>query len=634
MTGNPWRRRFLLMLASGVLIAASLGFRRIAGTGLAPDLLMASAAVLAGLDIAVRAWNSLRARSVGIELLVTVAAIGAIAIGEYWEAAAVTFLFLFGASLEARTLRRTRKVLQQLLDLAPLTTSVIRDGGELKVRPEEVRLGDQVLVRPGERIAVDGSIQSGSSAINESSITGEPVPVDKAAGDPVYAGTLNTDGLLTVRATRVGSDTTLARIIHRVEEAQEERAPTQAFIERFARWYTPAVVVASIVLFLVTRDLKLALTLLVISCPGALVISTPVAIVAGIGRAARAGILIKGGEYLERAARISALALDKTGTLTKALPRLAEIVPLGELPPAPVVNGVKPEERLLVWAGVAEVGSEHPLARPLVEAAKRVTADRAPGARLPRPTSFEAVPGRGIQAGYDGHTIAVGSARFLESLGVSLAEHGERIETMKRSGETVVLLALDNRIAGAFGIADTVREAARPALDMVRKTGVRRIAMLTGDSPASAAEVARAVGITEVHAGLLPEQKLQAIRAMRGEGDVVAMIGDGVNDAPALAAADSGVAMAAAGSGVAIETAAIALMTDDLSKIPEAVALSRKTLGVIRQNLAIALVTVSGLIAGVIMGKVDMAGGMLLHEASVLVVILNAMRLLRRTSVS
>lgn len=625
------KRRLVLMLASGVLIAASLAFERIAGKGVPADVLMAAAAVLAGLDIAVRAWNGLRARSVGIELLVTVAAAGALALGEYWESAAVTFLFLLGAYLEARTLRRTRNVLQQLLDLAPLTTTVLRDGGETRVRPEEVQVDERILIRPGERIALDGTIESGSSAINESSMTGEPVPVDKTAGDAVYAGTLNTDGLLTVRAKRVGSDTTLGRIIRRVEEAQEEQAPAQAFIERFARWYTPAIILGSIVVYVLTGNIKLALTLLVISCPGALVISTPVAIVAGIGRAAKAGILIKGGEYLERAGKISALALDKTGTLTKARPRLAEIVPLGELPPAPVVNGVKAEERLLVWAAVAEAGSEHPLSKPLVEAARQVMKERAAGELLPRPTRFEALAGNGVRAEYDGHSIAVGSARFLDSLGIPFSETQKaRVDALRHGGKTVVLLALDNGLGGAFGMTDTVRPAAKPALERVRKTGVTRIAMLTGDNPETAAEVARSVGITDVRAGLLPEQKLDAIRRMRAEGEVVAMVGDGVNDAPALAAADIGIAMAAAGSGVAIETADIALMTDDLARVPEAIALSRKTLRVIRQNLMIALLTVGGLIAGVILGRVDMAGGMFLHEASVLIVILNAMRLLRR----
>ena len=624
-------RRLLAMITSGVLMAASVAVARLPGSGNAADILMIAAAVLAGAEVAARAWGSLRVRHVGIEALVTIAAAGAIALGEHWEAAAVTFLFLFGAWLEARTLGRTRRVIGQLLDLAPLTVTVLRGGVETRERPEEVRPGESVLVRPGERIAVDGIVASGGSAVNESAITGEPIPKDKIAGDPVYAGTLNTDGLLTVLASRTGADTTLARIIHRVEEAQDERAPTQAFIERFARWYTPGAVLAAIVLFILTGRIEQALTLLVIACPGALVISTPVAVVAGIGRAARAGILIKGGEHLERAGKISALALDKTGTLTEARPRVTDIIALRETPPAPVVNGVPVEDRLLVWAGVAESGSEHPLARPLVEGARRIIAARSMGGQLPRPASFEARSGGGALARYDGHRIAVGNERFLHDVGVRVPDSDRRrIDDLRRSGKTVVLLAVDNELSGAFGMGDTVRPNARAAIERVRAMGVGRVVMVTGDEQANADEVAALTGISEVRAGLLPEQKLEWIRSMKREGAVVAMVGDGINDAPALAAADVGIAMAAAGSGVAIETADIALMSDDLSKVSQAIRLSRRTLGVIRQNLALSLLVVVGLIAGVVTGHVNMAGGMLLHEASVLVVILNAMRLLPR----
>ncbi len=497
---NPGRRRFALMLASGVMIGASLAAQRFAAAGPAARALMAAAAVTAGLDIAARAWGSLRARSIGIELLVTVAAAGAMALGEYWEAAAVTFLFLFGAYLEARTLRRTRGVLGKLLQLAPLSATVLREGVEVRVLPQEVHSGESVLVRPGEQISVDGTVVAGASAVDESSITGEPVPVDKETGDAVYAGTLNTNGLMTISAARVGADTTLARIIHSVEEAQETRAPAQKFIERFARWYTPAIILASAVVFVLTRRIELALTLLVISCPGALVVSTPVAIVAGIGRAARQGILIKGGEYLERVGKISALALDKTGTLTRAQPRLAEILTFVDLPPAPVINGAPAEQRLLVWAGVAESGSEHPLARPLVEAARQLAARASgEGANVPRPAFFAAHPGGGVVAEHEGHTITVGSPRFLQSQGLSVpAADKDRVDALRKAGRTVILVGFDQTLAGAFGITDTIRAGAGAAVSEVRKAGVKRVVMLTGDDPASAAEVARAVGISEV----------------------------------------------------------------------------------------------------------------------------------------
>ena len=329
---NPMKRRQLLTIVSGVLILAALGVDYLAGLTSLRSGLMIAAALVAGYDIARRAWHSLLNRHISIELLVTIAAAGALIIGEYWEAAAVTFLFMLGAYLEARTLDRTRQTLQGLLNLAPATAIVLRAGRQVELLPHEVEPGETVLIKPGARISVDGEVVDGRAAVDESAITGESMPVEKSAGVQVYAGTVNQDGLLHVRATGIGADTTLARIIRRVEEAQEEKAPTQRFIERFARWYTPAIIGLSAVAFLVTWDIELALTLLVIGCPGALVISTPVSVVAGIGRAAKRGILIKGGEYLENAGKITALALDKTGTLTQGKPRLTDIIALQPVP--------------------------------------------------------------------------------------------------------------------------------------------------------------------------------------------------------------------------------------------------------------------------------------------------------------
>ncbi|HZW02644.1 MAG TPA: HAD-IC family P-type ATPase, partial [Anaerolineaceae bacterium] len=322
---NPKQRRQALTLLSGGLILLNLAARHLAGLPELADGLLAAAALTAGWDIAVRAWVNLRNRAFSIELLVSIAFIGALAIGEVWEAAAVTFLFIFGAYLEARTLSRTREVLGDLLDLAPATAIVLRGGEQVQVAAHEVARDELVLIKPGAKVPVDGVVLDGFSAVDESAITGEPIPEEKGSGDPVYAGSVNQNGTLKITATGVGADTTLARIIRRVEEAQEEKAPTQRFIERFSRWYTPAIIVLSVGAFLVTRDIELSLTLLVIGCPGALVISTPVSIVAGIGRAAKKGILIKGGEYLENAGKIGVVALDKTGTLTQGQPRLVDI---------------------------------------------------------------------------------------------------------------------------------------------------------------------------------------------------------------------------------------------------------------------------------------------------------------------
>jgi Zn2+/Cd2+-exporting ATPase len=625
----PRQRRQLLTVASGALILAALAARYLLDQPGWHNGLMVAAALAAGSDIAQRAWRGLRGRQVTIELLVTIAATGALVIGDYWEAAAVTFLFLFGAYLEARTLNRTRQVLAGLLDMAPTTATVLRHGRQMVVPPHEVGADETVLIKPGSKIPVDGKVIDGRSAVDESAITGEPMAAEKVAGTAVYAGTVNQAGLLKVQATGVGADTTLARIIRRVEEAQEEKAPTQRFIERFARWYTPFIILLSIATYLVSGNLALALTLLVIGCPGALVISTPVSIVAGIGRAAKRGILIKGGDYLENAGKITALALDKTGTLTEGRPTVTDVV---VLPLARAYAGgggglmvAERDERqeMLHWAAIAEAGSEHPLAQAIVAAA-------GAGENIPEADTFETFTGRGVWATYLEHTIGVGTTAFLADRGIPVPDIAHRqVEALQAAAKTAVLVAVDGAVVGVLGVADRLRPAAPEMIRRLKESGIREIVMLTGDNAQTAEAVAAEAGITNVQAGLLPEDKLAFIRRLQADGHVVAMLGDGINDAPALAAADVGIAMAAAGSDIAIETADMALMTSDLLKVPEAVRLSKATLNNIRQNVAIALVTVTFLLAGVLLGRVHMAGGMLIHEVSVMVVILNGMRLLR-----
>ena len=490
----------------------------------------------------------------------------------------------------------------------------MRDGRQIDVLAHEVRPDEIVWIKPGAKVPVDGVVVDGLSAVDESAITGEPIPVEKSAGAEVYAGTINQAGLIKVRATGVGEDTTLARIIQRVEEAQEEKAPTQRFIERFARWYTPAIIALSVGALALTRNVELALTLLIIGCPGALVISTPVSVVAGIGRSAKRGILIKGGEYLENAGKITMLALDKTGTLTEGRPRVTNIVPLSP--------GTSPVE-VLYWAAVAESGSEHPLARSIIDAAQRESDV------IPVADTFATLTGRGITATWEGRAIAVGTPELLAGLGVATPPAAMRVlGELQGEGKTAVLVALDDDVLGVLGIADVVRGSAAEMIRQLERDGVG-IVMLTGDNRRTAGAIAGELGISDVRAGLLPEEKQDAIRALQREGHVVAMVGDGINDAPALAAADLGIAMGAAGTDVAIETADIALMADDLMKVAEAIHLSRLTLRNIRQNVVIALATVTALLVGVIAGEVHMAGGMLVHELSVMVVILNGMRLLR-----
>lgn len=624
---NLQQRRKFLTLTSGSLILLALGVDFFFAWRIFYNIAMIAAAAVAGWDIAMRAFASLRNRHVSIELLVTIATLGALAIGEYWEAAAVTFLFILGAYLEARTLSHTRQVLKGLLDLAPNVAIVMRDGKQVEVLAEEVEVSEIVLVKPGMKIPVDGELVEGHSAVDESTITGEPMPEEKVVGSRVYAGTVNQSGFIKVRAMGIGADTTLARIIRRVEEAQEEKAPTQRFIERFARWYTPFIIGLSGVVFLVTRDIELALTLLVIGCPGALVISTPVSVVAGIGRAARGGILIKGGEHLENAGKISAVAFDKTGTLTQGKPQVTEVIPTNSILVAnlPEVNNKwdSAQASVLYWAGIVEAGSEHPLARAILSEAESII-------ELPPAESFVLITGRGVKATYQTHDIAVGTLELMTSLKImvdGLAR--DQLVTLQESGKTAVLVALDTKVIGVLGISDPIRESSPVMIQQLKKMGLTQVVMLTGDDYLTARSIAQSAGIEDVRAELLPEDKLTAIRQLQQQGHIVAMVGDGINDAPALAVADLGVAMGAAGTDIAIETADIALMADDLMKIPEAVRFSKATLRNIYQNVGIALITVAGLLLGVLLGEVHMAGGMLIHEASVLIVILNGMRLLR-----
>lgn len=630
---DPRKRPQVLSVLSGGMIILGLAAGDLARLPALSNALMAGAALVAGSDIFIRAWKNLRNRAFSIELLVSIATLGALAIGEFWEAAAVTFLFIFGAYLEARTLSQTRKILGELLELAPVSAFVLRNGQQIEVLPNEVQPGETVIAKPGLKLPVDGVVIDGHSTVDESAITGEPIPEEKMEGDNVYAGTVNQKGVLKIRTTGVGADTTLARIIQRVEEAQEEKAPTQRFIERFARWYTPAVITLSVFTFLLWRDIELSLTLLVIGCPGALVISTPISIVAGIGRAAKQGILIKGGEYLENAGKITAVALDKTGTLTQGKPRLTDIIVLEDILAPVNLIPVSGEGETIGWdsgqwnmlrlAGIAEANSEHPLAQPIL-------AEISPHESLPEAYEFESMTGKGVIASYRGDRIAVGTAALMDELNIAVPSSAEQeLKRLKADGKTAVLVALNRATIGILGIADSLRPDAAKMVHRLHRAGVKKVVMLTGDDRLTADVIAKEAGIDYVYAELLPEAKLEAIRHLKKEGHVVAMIGDGINDAPALAAADIGIAMGAAGTDIAIETADMALMADDLLKIPQAIGLSKAVLRNIRQNVLVALVTVTILLAGVLLGQVNMAGGMLIHQASVLIVILNGMRLLR-----
>lgn len=580
------------------------------------NVLMLAAAIVAGYNIVLSAVRALATKMISIDLLVSVAAIGAVIIGNFWEAAAVTFLFSIGHALEAGTMNTTRSALAELVAVAPDTALVLRDGTQQQIPVQDVIIGETVLVKNGAKVPVDGIVIDGNGSIDEASITGESIPVEKSNADQVFAGTMSRGGFLQVQAIGIGADTTLARIIHRVEEAQDAKAKTQAFIDGFSTWYTPAVMVLALLAGLATQDVVLALTLLVIGCPGALVISIPVAIVAGIGRAARNGILIKGGEFLETAGKISAVAVDKTGTLTEGRPALTDVF---------VIDPSMHTSDVLAWAAAAEVGSEHPLARPIIEAA-------AEHGVVPTafPTSVTPVIGKGLVAEVDGQQILIGNPALLTAYGVNRHEvAAQAAESFAAAGKTPMIVAVERAVIGVVAVADKIRDDAPQMIDRLHDAGVTKVVMLTGDTRLVAEAIGDKTGIDEIHASLLPEDKLQAVTKLQKQGHVVAMVGDGVNDAPALATADIGVAMGAAGSDVAIETADIALMGDNLLKLPEAVRLAKRTTRVMKQNILIALATVIALLIGVFAANVTMSLGMLVHEGSVLIVILNAMRLLR-----
>ena len=603
-----------LVWISGVLAAIAFILKQLVGYGPLTILLMLTATTTAGVPIARKALGALRYRIVGIDTLVTVAVVGALVIGEYWEAAAVTFLFILGDYLEAKTIEKTRSSIQALMNLAPDTARVRRDSAEVLVSPDEIIRGDLVVVKPGEKIPVDGEILEGQAYINQAPITGESLPVFRSVHDQVFSGTIIASGYLLVRAERVGDDTTFARILHMVEEAQDKKARAQKMLEKFSRWYTPAIILLSLILMLATGDIRLALTLLVISCPGALVISTPVSIVAGIGNGARHGVLVKGGEILEKLGRVRAVAFDKTGTLTIGRPGVVGVKALNIS-----------EDELLRLAAIGESYSEHPLGKAIVTAAEERL---GPASALPRPEATRIIVGQGLAFTYEGTEYYIGRPQLFIDAGVDISRHLADLHNEEEKGRTVVMLGTKNAVLGIISIADTIREDAAEVVAALKAQGIAKVVMLTGDNRRAAQTVAGQIGLDEQYSELLPEDKVRILKELGEKQGPVAMVGDGVNDAPALASADLGIAIGGAGTDVAMETADVVLMSADIGKLPYAVGLSRATVKNIRQNIAFALLVVAVLLVGVLVKTVNMSLGMLVHEGSVLLVILNAMRLL------
>lgn len=576
------------------------------------SLLMLGSGLISATPIVKNALVGLKYRIASIDLLVSIAFIGAVIIGEYWEAAAVTFLFNFGSYLEGKTMEKTRSSIKELLDMAPKKSVVIRNGEEIEIHSDQVLIGDKLIVKIGEKISVDGRVVGGEAYVNQSTITGESMPISKELEDQVYSGTMVESGHLIIRAEKVGEDTSFAKIMKIVEDAQDKKARTQKSLDEFSRYYTPGIILLSLGFYLLTRDLVLSLTLLVIACPGALVISTPVSMIAGIGNAARNGVLIKGGEVIEDTSKAGIIAFDKTGTLTEGRPEVVGFK---------VFNS--DEDRILKLLGIGETYSEHPLGKSIVNFAEGKL-----GIIKERPERSDIIPGQGLSFTHQSEEYFIGNQRLLDGRKVGLAESEKTyILDEESKGRTVIRIGDRDRLLGVVSLADKIREESKDIINDLRSTGIEKIVMLTGDNEQVAKEVANQLGIEDYYFELLPQDKVEKLNELKKDGKVI-MVGDGVNDAPALAVSNVGIAMGGVGSDVAMETADIVLVSDDLNKLNHSINLSKTTMRNVKQNIYFAVTVALLLIIGVLAKKVFLSSGMLIHEISVLAVIMNAMRII------
>ena len=562
------------------------------------------------------------AREFDMNFLMTIAVIGASALGSFEEAATVVFLFSFGNILQSYTLDKTRNSIRALIKLTPDEALVRRGETEITLPVQKIVIGDTIIVRPGERIAMDGKVSAGYSTVNQAPITGESIPVEKQPGDEIYAGTINERGSLEVKVTKLARDNTISRIIHLVEEAQGHRAPSQQFVDKFAKYYTPAVIflaalVATVPPLALGQPFEKwfyeAMAMLLVACPCALVISTPVSIVSAIGNAAKNGILIKGGRYLEEAGALSVVAFDKTGTLTEGKPQVTDIIP---------TDGI-PDKEFLSIASAIESRSEHPLAEAIVKSAKEH------GAEISSISAFEAIPGKGARAMVQGKTYQIGNSRLFTERAIDLKHIESEVSRLQNEGKTVMMLGDEERVLGLIAVADVLRENSGQAINKLKKAGIKKVIMLTGDNESTARAIAIKSGVDDFRADLLPEDKVDAIKSLLAEHGKVAMVGDGVNDAPAMAMSTVGIAMGAAGTDTALETADIALMADDLTKLTYTIRLSRKTLSIIKQNISFALIIKGLILLMVVPGWLTLWLAVAGDMGSSLLVTLNGMRLLR-----
>jgi Cd2+/Zn2+-exporting ATPase len=623
--GRVLRRQRLLLWVTGLLVLSGIGLISWVHYPFAGRLLILGGILLGGYRIARKGLVEARALRLGINFLMTVAVIGAMVLGEWQEGGMVVFLFALANYLEERSMERARRGIRELMDLSPPVANLLKDGQVLEVPVEKISVGQKILIRPGERIPLDGEIVEGRSRINEAPVTGESRPVRKTAGDEVFAGSLNGNGALVVRVSRPYSDSTIQRIIHLVQEAQASRARSQRFVDRFAAYYTPIVVGFSVLVAVLpplfwgqafAAWVYRALVLLVISCPCALVIATPVTFVSALTSAMRQGILVKGGIYLEDFARVRVLALDKTGTLTFGRPKVEYILTLNDLS----------ESEVLQTAASVELNSEHPLATAVVEAA------REKGLELRACSAFRALPGKGVEGVVNGDRIFIGNHAFFEERRICDPSVHARLAKIEKANQTAVLVGSEDRLFGILAISDAVRPRVKEAIRQMRSLGIDRIVMLTGDNHRTAEAVARKIGVDVCYSELMPDQKLEKIHALRREFGSVAMVGDGINDAPALAAASVGISMGASATDTALEIAHIALLKDDLGKLPFLRQLAGKTLTKVRENIFLAIGMKGLFLALAMVGMATLWMAVIADMGTSLFVIFNGMRLLRYKS--
>ncbi|MDN6577530.1 MAG: heavy metal translocating P-type ATPase [Lactiplantibacillus plantarum] len=601
-----------ITLVTGILIVLGMLSKYLLQFTLGYQVILAVASIIAVIPIAVRAWSALRNKVFSIELLVSIAVIGAFIIGEFNESAIVTFLFLFGSYLESKTLQKTRTAIKGLTDMSPTTATLVTDDGTEEVDVDDVDEGDVVLVKTGSQVPVDGIVVEGNGYLNEASITGEARQINKQLDDSVYSGTMVENGYLKIKATQVGDDTTFAKIIELVEEAQDTKSKAEKFIDRFAQYYTPAVLVLAVLVFAFSRDFRLAITVLVLGCPGALVIGAPVSNVAGIGNGAKRGILIKGGEVVDTFAKVDTLVFDKTGTLTE-----------GNTAVTTMHTYTNNADNQLALAAAIEGVSDHPLGQAIVSYADQQSAGVSPVL-----DDTETVKGQGICAQVGKQEVVIGNQKMLTAHNIKLnPTQLKDLNDLQAGGQSTVIMAVDGQVQLIFGIADTIRPGVKDSLAALKAQGIKKLVMLTGDNELTAQAVANELNLDEVHANLLPEEKVEYVKKLKAAGNTVAFIGDGINDSPSIANADIGIAMGS-GTDVAIDTSDVVLMQSSFPALVHAHGLAKKTVLNTRENIFIAIATVAFLLIGLIFGYIYMASGMFVHEASILVVIFNAMRLI------